>query len=98
MPDCLVIDIPCLHPQILKPDGSKDIAVGTPVAVLAEEADGISAFKDFNPEGQWALGLRSCSNRQLQGLGGSRQHALRTASPVMVAASTCMMRRLLHVG
>jgi hypothetical protein len=38
--------------QILKPDGSKDIEVGAPVAVLAEEADSVSAFKDFSPEGQ----------------------------------------------
>ncbi|KAG1676808.1 hypothetical protein FOA52_010317 [Chlamydomonas sp. UWO 241] len=33
--------------QILLPDGSKDIPVGTPVMVMVEEADSIAAFKAF---------------------------------------------------
>eukprot|EP00955_Chlamydomonas_euryale_P051268 354837-Chlamydomonas_euryale.AAC.2 len=35
--------------KILVGDGTKDIAVGTPVAVLAEEQGDIAAFKDFSP-------------------------------------------------
>jgi len=37
--------------KILKGAGSKDIAVGTPVAVLVEEAGSVSAFKNFTGEG-----------------------------------------------
>lgn len=39
--------------KILKPAGSKDIPVGTPVAWLVEEADELAAFKDINPGGSW---------------------------------------------
>ena len=37
--------------KILKPSGSKDIAVGTPCAVLVEEEDKVAAFKDYRGEG-----------------------------------------------
>jgi len=35
--------------RILMPAGTNGIAVGTPVAVLVEESDDISAFKDYQP-------------------------------------------------
>eukprot|EP00879_Flechtneria_rotunda_P008549 GHRR01008956.1.p1 GENE.GHRR01008956.1~~GHRR01008956.1.p1 ORF type:complete len:567 (+),score=255.19 GHRR01008956.1:268-1968(+) len=35
---------------ILLPDGSKDVAVGTPAAVIVEEKDQVSAFKNYKPE------------------------------------------------
>ncbi|CAK0785753.1 hypothetical protein CVIRNUC_008964 [Coccomyxa viridis] len=35
--------------KILAPDGSKDIPVGTVVAVVVEDAEHVSAFKDFTP-------------------------------------------------
>lgn len=38
--------------KLLKPSGSKDIPVGTPLVVLVEEKDHIGDFKDFSPEGQ----------------------------------------------
>lgn len=38
--------------KILVPDGSKDIAVGAPVAVLVEEAGEVAAFKDYTPGGE----------------------------------------------
>ncbi|KAF8068297.1 pdhC [Scenedesmus sp. PABB004] len=34
---------------LLLPDGAKDIAVGTPAAVLVEEADAVPAFATFTP-------------------------------------------------
>lgn len=36
--------------KILKPSGSKDIAVGTPCAILVEEEDKVTAFKDYKGE------------------------------------------------
>mmetsp|Transcript_30052 Transcript_30052/g.66579 ORF Transcript_30052/g.66579 Transcript_30052/m.66579 type:complete len:621 (-) Transcript_30052:556-2418(-) len=35
--------------KLLVPNGTKDIPVGTPVAVLVEEKESISAFADFTP-------------------------------------------------
>jgi len=35
--------------KILKPDGSKDIAIGEPVYVLCEEESAVAAFKDYVP-------------------------------------------------
>jgi pyruvate/2-oxoglutarate dehydrogenase complex dihydrolipoamide acyltransferase (E2) component len=35
--------------KILVPEGEKDIAVGTPLLVLVEDADSVAAFKDFSP-------------------------------------------------
>ncbi|CAL8471164.1 g10706 [Coccomyxa elongata] len=35
--------------KILAPDGTKDIAVGTPVAVIVDDAADVGAFKDFTP-------------------------------------------------
>eukprot|EP00195_Chlamydomonas_chlamydogama_P014381 CAMPEP_0202890986 /NCGR_PEP_ID=MMETSP1392-20130828/1202_1 /ASSEMBLY_ACC=CAM_ASM_000868 /TAXON_ID=225041 /ORGANISM="Chlamydomonas chlamydogama, Strain SAG 11-48b" /LENGTH=545 /DNA_ID=CAMNT_0049574645 /DNA_START=324 /DNA_END=1961 /DNA_ORIENTATION=+ len=35
--------------KILKPDGSKEVAVGQPVAILVEEADAVAAFKNYTP-------------------------------------------------
>ena len=37
--------------KLLKPGGSKDIPVGTPLIVLVEEESHIKDFKDFSPEG-----------------------------------------------
>ena len=37
--------------KILVPDGSSDVEVGTPVAVLAENKEDVEKFKDFQPEG-----------------------------------------------
>ena len=37
--------------KILVPEGSKNVDVGTPVAVLVEEADDVEAFKDYAPGG-----------------------------------------------
>ena len=37
--------------KLLKPGGSKDIPVGTPLVVLVEEKEHIGDFKDFSPEG-----------------------------------------------
>eukprot|EP00304_Pavlova_gyrans_P007531 CAMPEP_0206041660 /NCGR_PEP_ID=MMETSP1466-20131121/6097_1 /ASSEMBLY_ACC=CAM_ASM_001126 /TAXON_ID=44452 /ORGANISM="Pavlova gyrans, Strain CCMP608" /LENGTH=98 /DNA_ID=CAMNT_0053416363 /DNA_START=147 /DNA_END=439 /DNA_ORIENTATION=+ len=37
--------------KLLVPAGSSDLTVGTPVAVLVEEAEHVAAFKDFKPEG-----------------------------------------------
>ena len=37
--------------KLLKPSGSKDIPVGTPLVVLVEEKDHIHDFKDFKAEG-----------------------------------------------
>lgn len=36
--------------KLLKPGGSKDIPVGTPLIVLVEEKEHIGDFKDFSPE------------------------------------------------
>lgn len=36
--------------KLLKPGGSKDIPVGTPLVVLVEEKEHIKDFKDFTPE------------------------------------------------
>ena len=33
----------------LVPEGTKDIAIGAPVAVLAEEASGVAALASFSP-------------------------------------------------
>ncbi|BDA46555.1 Dihydrolipoyllysine-residue acetyltransferase component of pyruvate dehydrogenase complex, mitochondrial [Coccomyxa sp. Obi] len=35
--------------KILAPDGTKDIAVGTPVAVIVDDAADVGAFKDYKP-------------------------------------------------
>jgi pyruvate dehydrogenase E2 component (dihydrolipoamide acetyltransferase) len=35
--------------KILKGDGSKDLPVGTPVAVVVEDKEAVSAFKDYQP-------------------------------------------------
>jgi pyruvate dehydrogenase E2 component (dihydrolipoamide acetyltransferase) len=40
--------------KILKGAGSKDIAIGVPVAVLVEEQSSVAAFKDFTGEGAHA--------------------------------------------
>lgn len=37
--------------KLLKPGGSKDIPVGTPLIVLVEEESHMKDFKDFSPEG-----------------------------------------------
>lgn len=37
--------------KLLKPSGSKDVPVGTPLIVLVEEKEHIGDFKDFSPEG-----------------------------------------------
>ena len=38
--------------KLLKPGGSKDIPVGTPLVVLVEEETHIKDFKEFKPEGE----------------------------------------------
>eukprot|EP00891_Asterochloris_glomerata_P005961 jgi/Astpho2/5961/fgenesh1_pm.00080_%23_34_t len=40
--------------KILKPDGSKDIAVGTPCAILVEDEENVGSFKDYQPDGAGA--------------------------------------------
>lgn len=37
--------------KLLRPSGSKDIPVGTPLVVLVEDKAHISDFQDFKPEG-----------------------------------------------
>ena len=54
--------------KLLKPSGSKDIPVGTPLVVLVEEKDHISDFKDFKPEGASAESDASGQNAQQTGL------------------------------
>lgn len=46
--------------KILVPDGSKDIAVGAPVAVLVEEAGEVAAFKDYTSEGEYLPHGNAC--------------------------------------
>lgn len=41
-----------------RPTGSKDVAVGAPVAWLVEEASEVAAFKDVNPAGACARHAR----------------------------------------
>lgn len=36
--------------RILAPDGTKDVAVGTPVAIIVEEAESIAEFKNYTPD------------------------------------------------
>ncbi|CAN0559679.1 unnamed protein product, partial [Laminaria digitata] len=36
--------------KILMPEGSPDVAVGTPIMVLIENIDDVAAFKDFSVE------------------------------------------------
>lgn len=36
--------------KILVPDGSQDVVVGTPVAIMVEEEADIAAFKDYTPD------------------------------------------------
>lgn len=43
--------------KILLPSGSKDIAVGTPVAVLVEEASEVANYKDYTPGGAGSLSV-----------------------------------------
>lgn len=38
--------------KIIMGDGSKDVAVGTPVAILVEEAESVAAFKNYTPGGE----------------------------------------------
>ena len=42
--------------KILVPDGSSDVVVGTPVAVLAENKDDVDKFKDFQGDGTGTAG------------------------------------------
>ena len=42
--------------KILVPDGSSDVVVGTPVAVLAESKEDVEKFKDFEGDGTAASG------------------------------------------
>ena len=35
---------------LLFPDGTNDIPLGTPMAILVEEEADIAAFKDYKPE------------------------------------------------
>ena len=42
--------------KIFVPDGTSDVVVGTPVAVMAENKDDVDKFKDFQPEGAAAGG------------------------------------------
>ena len=37
--------------KLLFPEGSKDIPLGTPIAILVDDVDDIAAFKDYVPEG-----------------------------------------------
>ena len=53
--------------KLLKPSGSKDIPVGTPLVVLVEEKDHIGGFKNFSPEGQSAEASSSAQQDQQTG-------------------------------
>lgn len=53
--------------KLLKPGGSKDIPVGTPLVVLVEEKEHIGDFKDFSPEGTSAGAANSAQSDQPAG-------------------------------
>lgn len=42
--------------KILVPEGTKDIAVGTPVAIVVEEAEDAAAFADYQPGAGMGMG------------------------------------------
>lgn len=54
--------------KLLKPSGSKDIPVGTPLVVLVEEKAHISNFKDFKAEGTSTDSDASGQNGQQTGM------------------------------
>lgn len=60
--------------KLLKPSGSKDIPVGTPLVVLVEEKDHISKFKDFKAEGASAESDASAQKDQQTGIPSSRTY------------------------
>ena len=51
------IDFDAVEPgflaKILVPDGTKDIKVNTPIAIVVEEKDDISAFEDYDVEAEY---------------------------------------------
>lgn len=47
--------------KLLKPGGSKDIPVGTPLIVLVDEQSHVKDFKDFSPDGEAAGGPESAA-------------------------------------
>ena len=53
--------------KLLKPGGSKDIPVGTPLVVVVEEKEHIGDFKDFSPEGASAGADASAQPEQQAG-------------------------------
>lgn len=65
--------------KLLRPSGSKDIPVGTPLVVLVEEKDHISKFKDFKAEGSSAESDASAQKDQQTGNQSSKTcHTLTT--------------------
>ncbi len=49
--------------KLLVPDGTKDIAVGQPVAVLVDDKADVTAFKNYVPGGVWGEGSEPLSTR-----------------------------------
>lgn len=47
--------------KLLQEDGAKDLAVGTPLAVLVEEEESVSQFADYKPS---SSGGQATSQRQ----------------------------------
>lgn len=41
--------------KILMPEGSKDVTLGTPIAIAVENEEDIAAFKDFTPGKVYSL-------------------------------------------
>ena len=55
--------------KILVPEGTSDIEVGTPVLVIAEEAEDVPAFADFTAAAAFELEARSRAQARLLELG-----------------------------
>ena len=53
--------------KILVPDGSSDVVVGTPVAVLAESKEDVDKFKDYEADGGGGGGRRRGRRRRWKG-------------------------------
>eukprot|EP00879_Flechtneria_rotunda_P001842 GHRR01002009.1.p1 GENE.GHRR01002009.1~~GHRR01002009.1.p1 ORF type:complete len:635 (+),score=234.41 GHRR01002009.1:105-2009(+) len=51
---------------ILKPEGSKDIPVGEPVAIVVEEQDQVAAFANYNPRDKAAAGITASASEPKQ--------------------------------
>lgn len=72
--------------KLLKPGGSKDIPVGTPLVVLVEEKEHIGDFKDFSPEGASAGADASEQTEQQAESKGTPEEA-QPAAPRQTASS-----------